>query len=291
MQTHGAQNHDLVFKSTSMIFATKKKLASFTVALGLVLGAAPQAQAAILFFTDQATFTAAQSSAGNTLLGTETFEQSTAAPGSIVALNDPLQQGVANGPFLTGLTQPITIQSNTNGGNAATRSPLGAGGLAAAAAGNSTGVTSDSIFVEDPANSLDLILTSAPQLGGVSFNPLNSNAFGGAGAGNTLQVQVFDLNEVLLGTTNVIANPMGTNFFGVQVTDTNTIGRINLFNLSSSVESAGVDNVSLFQAVVTPVPEPSTYAMFAIGLLTLVAIQRRKRKSQSLELACNSAVA
>ena len=191
-----------------------------------------------------------------------------------------------NGPFLAGLTQPITIQSNSLRGGANVPSP--GTGLAAATAGSSGGVTSDVIFTAASSDSLDLILNSAPRLGGVSFNPLNSNFSGNAAAGNTLQVQVFDLNQMLLGTTSVVANPQGTNFFGIQATGTDTIGRINLFNLSlAGVESAGVDNVSLFQAAVTPVPEPSTYVMFAIGLLTLAALQRRKRKGQQVELAFN----
>jgi len=48
------------------------------------------------------------------------------------------------------------------------------------------------------------------------------------------------------------------------------------------------DNVGQFTVVtsaIAAVPEPSTYAMFGLGLLAIVALQRRKRKEGQLALA------
>src|SRR5262245_41944473 len=100
--------------------------AVFTVALGAV-----PAQASVVFFSnDAAGFAAAM--ATNISLGVEDFESSTLALASIQAMPDPLVQSVANTPYPTGLTKPVTVQANTLGGFANTTSPHGTNGLFAA---------------------------------------------------------------------------------------------------------------------------------------------------------------
>ncbi len=107
----------------------KNRLGGLLVGAALAMmacGQAKPAKADIIFFAnDAAGFVAAQTASGNTTLGTETFEQSTVAPGTFAVFDDPLTQGVPNGPFPTGLTVPMTIQSNVLGGAATSPSPGG----------------------------------------------------------------------------------------------------------------------------------------------------------------------
>ncbi len=241
-------------------------------AVALCAATARPASADFIFFTnDQVGFLAAQTSSGNTPLGTETFDQSTATPGNVTVFNDPLTQGVPNGPFPTGLMQPFTIQSNTLAGGATSPSPQGFQGLVNFAEGGG-GNTSDVVLANDTPDSLDFIFNRVTNIAGVGFNTISIFD------ASLLQIQVFDLDDVLRGTTMINGNPQGTNFIGIQATGDDRIGRINIFSTTfGDSQQEGGDNIQLFQANVAAVPEPSTWAMMIIGVIGLViAAQRRK---------------
>ena len=237
------------------------RLAVLAIAV-FAFAALPANAATIFFANDAAGFAAAM--AGNTSLGTEDFEGSILGPGTVVGVDDPLTQGIANGPYPAGLSLPLAVQSNLLGGAAATTSPRGAAGLAAASAG-SNGATSDVVVANFFVDSLDLIFAPGDQISGVGLNTI---ALGGAGSVN---IQVYDTLNNLLGSTTIAGDAAGTNFLGIQTTGGDLIGRINIFSTSSAAE--GADNVQLFTA---NVPEPGTLALVIAGLLGRAAVRRRK---------------
>jgi hypothetical protein len=239
----------------------------------LVVGAG-LAQAAVVFFVNDAPgFASAMS--GNTLLGTEDFEGSTLAPSDVTEFNDPLQQGVANGPYPAGLNQPMTVQSNLSGGSPTSPNPRGGDGLAAASSGFA-GAASDIVIANFFVDSLDWLFNAADQIVGVGLNPLN---FFGA---STLEIRVFDTSNTLLGMTTVTGDPAGTNFLGIQATGGDLIGRINFFSLAGAGNGAeGGDNASLFTPGATPIPEPASLSLLGLGCGALFLLARRRTRRLS----------
>lgn len=248
-----------------------KKL--FSVA-ALTLCAAADVQAGVIFFpNDFAGFTAAMTADGNTLLGTETFEESTLPPASSVGMDDPLTQGVPNGPYPAGLLEPMTVQSNLSGFAAVAPNPRGSDGLVALSAG-SFGSTSDVVVANFFSDSLDWIFSAATQLAGLGFNTLNFRFAA------TLEIEVYDTANVLLGATTIGGDPGGTNFLGIEATGGDLIGRVNIFSTGSTGSNfEGGDNAMLFQAGAQQVPEPGTLLLVVVAGASMGLLRRYRRPS------------
>lgn len=228
-------------------------------ALG-VLFAVPVHAGIVFYANNLAGFTSAMTTSGSTLIGTETFEESTLPPGTADGANDPLTQGVANSFYPSGLLQPMTVQSNVSGADAIAPNPRGLGGLGLGSVGFE-GAASDVVVAFSDSDSLDWIFDAATRISGVGFNPL---VFSPAGP---LEIEIYDISNILLGSITIAGDPTGTNFLGIQATAGDLIGRINLF----SDRFEGGDNVMLFQ-----VPEPAMLGLIGIGLAGL-GFSRRKR--------------
>ncbi len=192
--------------------------------------------------------------------GLEDFEESTLLPGLSLVMDDPLAPGVANGPFLAGLSQGnLRVQSNTLGGAPVVPSPRGPGGLYTEA---TLGPFGDVVLANTPADSLDLLFPLADKCA-VAFDVLAL----GAPAG--VQVSVFDTTNAMVAQGVVAPG----SFFGIaRLNHPNQIGRINVFALSATGIGVreGADNISLY----VEVPAPA-------GLLVLLApatvLARRRR--------------
>lgn len=235
--------------------------------LGLSIVVAPVLANAqgVLFFNDQGTFRQMAVAHGKIMKGIEDFEESVLGPAAVAGLNDPLMAGVANGPFLNGLTglNNLVIQSNMGGANSAQLNPRGVGGIVTASAGFGGVVASDIVLANTFVDSIDLIFTSPKTA--IGGNPLSL-----FNAGN-LRVDVYDTFNNLIGTGNTFGTNGGTTFLGV-LSMGPAIGRINLFgNVAGVTQAEGLDNIEAWEMV----PEPGTMAALSLGALALIKRRRR----------------
>jgi hypothetical protein len=253
--------------------AEKRSAVGVALLLWLFAG---DAQAGVIFFHNDAVgFAAAMNTSGNVLIGTEGFEGSTQPPNTVTSIDDPLTQGVSNGPYPSGLTQPITVQSNLSGASAIAPNPRGPGGLAAVSSG-ALGATSDVVTNNTPTDSLDWIFNPGPQVSGVGLNPIT------LGAASALEIEIYDLSNALIGSTTISSDAAGTNFLGIQATAGDLIGRINFFaTIDSNRNVEGGDNVSLFRAGITQVPEPGSLALITPALAALALSRRRTKRAHA----------
>jgi hypothetical protein len=234
-----------------------KRVRVVAVACVVGLSLAHSAFAGVTFYVnDTAGFNAA--AVALTLAGTENFESSTQAPNQFQNLNDPLAPGVANPPFPTGTgtAAGVRVQSNTLAGSPSTTSPRGTIGLTTASVGF-LGTPNDQISNQDPNDSFDMLFTpsNGQFVRAVGLHPLffDNNATTATSNPGTLEIRVYNTSNVLLGTqtmTNV--DYSGTAFLGVVATGTDVIGRINIWDLSTTVFFSGADDVSVYTAVTAP---------------------------------------
>ncbi len=130
---------------------------------------------------------------------------------------------------------------------------------------------------------LELLFSSDVTEVGTQFQtfPDTSGAF-------TASLSAFDAGNNLIGSyTAPGANTNSQNnsavFLGLRNTAGDAAIRRVLFSVATSNPNAnafGINQVSFGNNPTTaPVPEPSTYAMFGLGLVAIVALQSRKRKS------------
>jgi hypothetical protein len=134
-------------------------------------------------------------------------------------------------------------------------------------------------------NVLNFIVTSSPNMaiGSITTTPISTGGVYNEGTqpgtgfiwnnGTAAATQFFRDNGAL---TN------GTNYYQVGATpdDRFTFG-ISGSSMIGRAKSSGTFAPLTLQAVATPVPEPSTYALGAIGTIVFGLVARRRRRSKS----------
>ena len=247
-----------------------------TMTMGAVAAAAITglADAAIIFFTDEALFNQALADAGKFFKGIEDFEQTLLTPGNPSSLvNDPLNINNLQGLFNPGdFIDNLTFQANTNGTLGVIDpgvngpNPRGLDGMQLAIPLPPgipfLNVGLQSVFGED---SLDII--SGPPTGG-NHTALGMHVFIFAGQLFPLEVRVFDKNEQQVGFVTLPGVDLAGQFIGILATGGETIGRVNLFNDAGTLE--GVYDVQTYL-----IPAPSALAL--LGLAGLLGVHRRRR--------------
>ena len=234
--------------------------------------AAPDAQAGVLFFVnDPAGFAAATASFA--VLGSEDW--SSGAATGLQAISDPLQPGVAKSVFPHGVeaSTGMTVQSNTLGNAGTTAAP--GGNLAFApqgyvgASGNVQ--ASDQLSALTNGHGFDMIFGGAgvEQPDAVSFSPMFYRTTAPNDSG-TISVRVFGMGGAQLGTTSVanVVDVSEASFLGVIATESDVIGRVNLWAASNAV--AGADEI-----VVLAAPEPGAAGAGAVSLAALLVARRQ----------------
>lgn len=230
--------------------------------LTVTIVAAP-AMGQLTWYNSQAAFEAAALGGGLILEGVEDYEASNLGPNAVLGFEDSLEFGIPNGPNgapypngTQGLANLIT-QSNTDSGSG-NPNPQGAG-ISALAAGSIgfLGFSSDGVVSNTFVNGLDLLYTGgAAAFGGRVIDAL--------GPQTGVMITVYDLNNNVLGSMNVLGDAGGTNFTGI-ISAGRAIGRVNL-------QSGGAEGMDDVQAWV--VPAPASVALLALG--GLVATRRRR---------------
>ncbi len=196
------------------------------------------ATADLQWFGQQDEFEAAMAVQGSVLAGVETFEESMLPVNAIDGLDNPLVGGVPNlpdgFPFPDGLSVlNLTLQSNIDGGDPTEPNPS-ASGLGAVSVGFA-GAASDSVLASPFYQSLDLIFSGDDKTA-VGFDTLSLMG------GGTVDVRVYDTDNVFLGQMSSPADPAGSHFMGVS-SDV-PIGRINVFDPGGGAE--GGDNIQIW---------------------------------------------
>ncbi|MEX2307679.1 MAG: hypothetical protein WD738_08815 [Pirellulales bacterium] len=219
------------------------------ITLGVLLAFSEIAQAGVLFFNSDLAFDAAVDLADYPFLGREDFEGSTlTAPGN-ANINDPLTQGVPNGFYPSGLTQPMRVQTNTLNASPTVPSP---GSIMLLVPAGSRNSVSDVVVPASSAVSFDWLMLE-PRIKAVGLNPIILHE------GGLAELKVYNQSNQLLGSFQTLADAAATNFVGVLATGTDRIGRINFLGLSGFGRAAG-DNADLY------FPEPSTAVMVAVAI-------------------------
>ena len=217
----------------------------------VLIGLASPASASLITFNSRAAFNAAAPG-----LPVEDFEEGNAVAGSGVPIESPLNSSTNDGFFLPGEILPgLTLQSS----NVGLSGDLYLGGPGWD--GNPSIMVGSNFFQE----SLNLLFSGTNAVG-LDIGSLFSDS--------TIAVSIFGAGDLLLGSFNVAATGSGT-FFGV-VNDSGSITRINLNSLTGQTEWA--DNIAFGTAASSPVPEPATLSLLAVGLVGAAVRRFRRRK-------------
>jgi hypothetical protein len=121
-----------------------------------------------------------------------------------------------------------------------------------------------SIGFSEASNALRLAFSSPA-------TPVRAFAFFDVGSDDAFAVRAYDANDTLIGSGNTQETP-GTPLFWGFVADTD-IARVTITPRTGN-GYIGIDNFEFGRAV----PEPSTWAMVALGLLGLAVGARRRRE-------------
>lgn len=196
------------------------------------------AAADLQWFSQQDEFESSMAAEGRVLKGVETFEEAILPPNSIDGFDNPLSGGVPNlpdgFPFPDGLSMlNLTLQSNIDAGDP-TEPNAGVGGLGAVSAGFQ-GAASDSVLASTFVHSLDLIFSGDAKTA-VGFDTVSILG------GGTVDVRVYDTDNVFLGMMSSPTDPAGSHFIGVS--SSVPIGRINIHDPSGGAESG--DNIQVW---------------------------------------------
>lgn len=260
-----------------------------TLLLGSALILPSFARADLTFVSDQTSFQSSVS--GMLFLGTEDFEEvdNNVLPISSstgMSMDGPLTQTSTNSPYPNGIDMPITVQANTLGANPVNPSPRGAGGtgLSVQRQGFRTSgsflyrFTSTIVLANTGFDGIDYLFQPSDNIRAVSMypkalDPLDVN----------VTIRVYDTANNFLGSTSVLTNSgdvrnsgeqVGKNPFLGIISNTDTIGRINLYGVRSTGSasvSEGADDISLYSAI----PEPGASGLVALLGLTLARRRRR----------------
>lgn len=89
---------------------------------------------------------------------------------------------------------------------------------------------------------------------------------------SNLTINVYDKSNVFLASTTVnnVPDVLETGYIGFVVGNGQSLGRINIS--AGSQDVAGADNIRVFGVV----PEPGTLALLALGMVSGIALRRRK---------------
>ncbi len=236
----------------------KSVLGSLCLFGGALLVTASPAQADLLFFTNQDEFNAALANAGKILKGTEDFPWF-AANNAVVGVDDPVN-GFNSWPgwYDVGtLMDNLSYQSNTGGADSSQEAPAGAAGIALFTQ-DFVGAVHNGLVTNTFVNGFDIISGDHTAYG------LNVVTLLG---GTSVNVNVYDTSNALVGTMNGVSAPVSGGFLGILATGNTSIGRINLFDPDNGAEGLyGVD------AYLIPAPG----ALALLGLAGLVARRRRR---------------
>lgn len=247
------------------------------VALALLCSTATTVHAGVVFYATRQAFDAATSS-GYVAMGVEDW--SSAGNAGIASVGEPLRPGIASGVFPHG-TNPatgLTVQSNshvTSGNSVAPGAglfyaPTGFTGLSGnqqpsnQLSANATGASFDMLFA-----SVGDATPSALAFTPTYYRLATSNT-------GTITVKVFDESNGLLGTTTVpnVEDALEDAFLGIQTTDGDLLGRVNVW--AGAIDTAGADDITVYA-----VPESSETASGLAALLAL-AVGARMRAGSKL---------
>lgn len=230
--------------------------------LALLIGTVQSADAALIFFSDRASFNAA-----NPGLPVEGFEDADTT--SSEGFTGPLSSTSSNPPaFSPGDILPgVTFQTTTSND------------MFLAGAGQSSNPTL-AIGVNDPESDAMEILF-APGVSAAAFDLFQN--FGGGSQSGTDQdylVQIFGTGG-LIGSTTVTVPSGSAGFFGVQTTIAGEITEINANNLTAFEV---IDDVAFGGAPGVAVPLPGTAALVITGAAAMIGylrVQRRQGRNRS----------
>ncbi len=197
-------------------------------------------------FNNQADFEAFNAEEGKVQKGVEDFEE-TAPDTVMIGFPDPLCGGIPNPPFDNGIDQlNLCVQANTLGGAPVVPSPFGPpNGLVFVPLGSGFGNSSDVVLGNFLAHSFDLMF-------GLPVPPDQQANNTGVGfdtvtlfSASTVEIRVYDKNNIEIFSTTSPADTGGTNFWGVWCPD--TIGRINIFDTIGGASGfEGADNIQMW---------------------------------------------
>ena len=221
-----------------------------------------------VFVNDEAGFNAQVAAQSLALVGTEDWESSTQAPGTLVFASDPIQPGVPNGPFPAGtaVSTGMIVQSNTNATAGLSLLPRGTDALAVAAPGFD-GTPTHQLSTSFGVDSLDLIFGAGVMA--VSLTPLyidtaNFNALG------SISIRIFDTtNTEITPPGGVVINGVdyqsANSFVGIVAMAGQPIGRLNIFDGNVDLSKiTGVDNVDVYQPA-APAPDIEICALVTLN--------------------------